>query len=168
MGMNFVAIDFETANESRDSACAVGLVRVENSKVVSKVCRLINPDTYFSSYNIAVHGITESDVVNEPTFDEVWEELKPALAGANFFVAHNAPFDKSVLTRCCEKYNMELPQKEFVCTVQVARKLWDIRPATLPDVCDRLNIELNHHEALSDANACAEIMIAAIQEGYQV
>jgi DNA polymerase III subunit epsilon len=61
--MDFVALDFETANENRDSACALGLVVVENNEIVKKDYWLIRPkELYFNPFNISIHGITPDDV----------------------------------------------------------------------------------------------------------
>jgi DNA polymerase III subunit epsilon len=82
------------------------------------------------------------------------------IEGADYLVAHNAPFDRTVLYACCRAAKTGIHEHEFVCTVQVARNTWNIRPTTLNNVCDFCGIELNHHEALSDARAAANIMIA--------
>jgi len=54
------------------------------------------------------------------------------------------------------------PDLAFRCTVRLARAVWQLRPTTLPDVCAHLRIPLRHHDALSDAEACARIVIAAV------
>lgn len=156
----FVAIDFETADHGRDSACAVGLVRVEKGKVVRREARLIRPPRreFFFTY---IHGIAWADVAEAPSFGEVWEELRGTLEGAGFLAAHNAPFDRGVLSACCARARVEPPPLPFECTVRLARRAWGIRPTTLPDVCRALGIRLRHHDALSDAEACARIVIAA-------
>ena len=59
------------------------------------------------------------------------------------------------------------PEQPFICTVQVARVVWNIYPTKLPDVCRRLRIPLTHHEAASDAEACARIVIAAVKRGWR-
>ena len=169
MSLCFVAIDFETPNREANAACSVGLVRVEDGKIVAKECRLINPQTYFlAEFTEDVHHITADDVKDAPLFDKVWQELSPLLDGADFIAAHNAPFDRSVLYKCCESYKIKPPAQKFVCTVNIARSCWKLDPATLPDVCDHLGIKLNHHEALSDALACAQIVINAIKDGYKI
>jgi len=162
----FASIDFETANHSRDSACAVGIVIAEGGNIVNKIHRLIRPpDPEFTFTHI--HGLRWEDVRGAPFFDEVWLELYKALKGVEFLAAHNAPFDKGVLSACCNTYGVANLNKSFVCTVKVARSQWDIYPTKLPDVCDYLDIDLNHHEALSDAEACARIVIAAEAEGWK-
>lgn len=155
---SFLAIDFETANNYRESACAVGLVRVELGKVVEGFSRLIKPPSRWFVYT-ALHGIEWEDVKNEPTFGEIWSDLKPMFKGVKFLAAHNASFDESVLSACCYQYDIPIPKQPFRCTMRAARDIWNIRPTKLPDVCERLKIKLNHHDAYSDALACAKIMI---------
>ncbi len=162
----FAAVDFETANYSRDSACAVGIVIVSEGKIVEKIHRLIRPpDSYFTFTHI--HGLTWEDVMEEKTFDDVWPEINNQLKEVDFLAAHNAPFDKSVIKASCETYGLTNNLKPFVCTVKVARSHWDIYPTKLPNVCRYLDIELNHHEALSDAEACARIVISAETDGWK-
>lgn len=156
----FVALDFETADRYRDSACAIGLVRVEQGQVAAKAHHLIRPPRRLFEFT-HIHGISWQQVANQPDFAELWPAIAAMLAGADFFVAHNAPFDRSVLYACCRAYGIAPPVPEFVCTVKLARQTWNIRPTKLPNVCDYLGIPLNHHDALSDAEACAQIAIAS-------
>lgn len=161
--MNFVAIDFETADHGRDSACAIGLVRVESGWITERAHRLIRPprpDMVFSY----IHGLSWDDVREAPVFAAVWHDLQPVLAGADFLVAHNAPFDRGVLRACCEAAGLPEPLLPWQCTVRMARQILGIKPANLRHVCDTLGIELRHHEALSDAEACARIMVRSLQE----
>ncbi len=158
--MNFTAIDFETANHKRHSACAVGIVRVENGKIAVKKAFLIRPpESYFRFTHI--HGITWKDVREAPTFRDLWPEIEPLITAGDFLAAHNAPFDRSVLWEACRFYGIRPPCVEFKCTVQIARKVLGIRPADLSNVCRELGIVLHHHQALSDALACAKIVLNA-------
>lgn len=158
----FVAIDFETSGNYRGAACAVGLVRVANGRVTRRVRQLIRPPKSYIMYT-DVHGITWDDVRNKPDFGEAWPILEPVLEGADFLVAHNAGFDKGVLYGCCEFYGLTPPDLPFRCTVQLARRVLNIRPAHLANVCRILGLKLNHHEPLSDAQACAQIALAALR-----
>ncbi len=159
--MNFTAIDFETANPRRYSACAVGLVRVEGGCIVEKRAFFIRPPERWFRFT-HIHGITWDDVKDAPTFRDIWPDIEPLLSAGDFLAAHNAPFDRSVLLKTCEFYRITPPPLEFRCTVQIARKVLGISPANLPEVCRRLDIRLdNHHEALADAMACARIMLYA-------
>ena len=163
---NFAAIDFETANHSRDSACAIGVALVRQGRLVALERRLIRPPTpdFFFTH---VHGIEWEDVRNEPSFAEVWADLHPVFADVDFLAAHNAPFDRSVLHACCETHRLRVPAQPFICTVQMARSVFDIYPTNLPAVCRRLRIPLSHHEAGSDAEACARIVLAAMKHGWR-
>ncbi|TNE38220.1 MAG: exonuclease [Alphaproteobacteria bacterium] len=161
----FLAIDFETANHSPDSACAVGLVRVENGEIVHEEVFLIRPPTpefYFSH----IHGLGWEDVALSPDFGSLWPDMAPLFDGIDFLAAHNAGFDKKVLASCCALYDLEMPTPDFTCTVQLARGMWDVRPTKLPNVAYYLGLELNHHDALSDSRACANIVIAAEKDGW--
>jgi DNA polymerase-3 subunit epsilon len=161
-GPTFVALDFETADYPPDSACALGLVRVENHRIVQRTYSLIKPPRkkFIFTY---IHGITWEDVANQPTFGELWPTYSPMLEGIDFLAAHNASFDRSVLHRCCAAAGLDPPEIPFRCTVQLARRTWNIKPTKLNNVCDHLGITLKHHFAASDAEACALIVIAAHQ-----
>ncbi len=156
----FLAIDFETANPSSDSACSIGLVRGENGRIVHEEVHLIRPPNSWFQFT-EIHGLTWEHVRDALTFEGVWPKIKPLFEGVNFIAAHNAGFDRKVLESCCELYKLEKPTHPYICTVQLARKTWSIFPTRLPNVCEVLGIELKHHEALSDARACAKIVIAA-------
>jgi len=162
----FVAIDFETANNSRASACSVGLVTVADSQIISEEVFLIKPPSKQFLFT-DIHGLTWDDVKNEPTFDELWPILDKIISSADYLVAHNAPFDKGVLNKCCEEYDIQSPDVPFMCTVRLARSQWGITPTKLNNVCDALDIPLNHHEALSDARASAKIVMIAESEGWK-
>lgn len=161
--MNFTAIDFETANYFPDSACSVGLVKIKESKIIEKEHILIRPRTKWFQFT-DIHGITWEDVKNEPSFDEIWPSIKKYFRGVEFLVAHNASFDKRVLHACCEKYCIEIPNKRFECSLQLSRRLWKLDSHNLPTVCDHLNIKLKHHDAMSDAIACAKIVLHAAKK----
>jgi DNA polymerase-3 subunit epsilon len=158
----FVAIDFETADYGRDSACAVGLVRVENNKIVRSETHLIRPPRQTFVFT-EIHGLTWADVKDAPTFKQLWDKLDGFFKEAEFFAAHNASFDKGVLNACCAQAGLAVPVQPFRCTVKLARNVLKISPAKLSHVCHHLSIPLNHHNALSDAMACAKIMITVLE-----
>jgi DNA polymerase-3 subunit epsilon len=163
MTPTFVAIDFETADYGADSACAIGLVRVEDRTIVAREARLIRPPRRYIRFS-CLHGITWARVEVAPTFADVWPQLSPLLDGAEYLVAHNAGFDRGVLHTCCTIARLDVPRQAFVCSMREARRKWGIRPTRLPDVCRHLGLSLKHHDALSDAEAAARIMIAARAE----
>ena len=150
MKNNFTAIDFETAQGKRWSICQVGLVRVENGIIKQTINKLIcPPDNYYFYRNIDIHGISAEDTYNAPTFSAFWNEIKPFIQNQTV-VAHNGAFDFSCLYQTLEYYN--LPQPTF--TQQCTYKIYGENLASL---CKKHKIKLNHHDALSDAMACAEL-----------
>lgn len=165
--MNFLAIDFETADYEPDSACAVGLVRVESGKIVASKSYLIKPPRKYIYFEY-LHGIGWDDLKDQPTFAGRWEQIQRLMVGVDFLVAHNARFDEGVLTACCRKARIEVPPIPFQCTMKIARRLWNIRPTNLPAVCRHFKIRLNHHDATSDSEACARIMIEALKKEHNL
>lgn len=160
----FVAIDFETADYSRDSACAVALVVAEKGKIVKHFYSLIRPPRKYFQFTW-LHGISWDDVADKPTFGELWPEMAPLFDGVEFIAAHNASFDRGVLAACCQLYNKNPVVDRYLCTMRLARRLWDIHPTKLSDVCGQFDITLNHHHAGSDALACAKIVLKAYTSG---
>jgi|SRR5271157_3236071 DNA polymerase-3 subunit epsilon len=160
----FAAIDFETADYGRDSACAVAVVVAEERNIVCKEYFLIRPPRkdFVFSY---LHGITWRDVKDKPAFDEVWNRIRKQFAGIDFVAAHNASFDRGVLHTCCDNFGIKPPATEYLCTMKLSRRVWGIRPTKLSDVCRHLCIPLQHHDAASDALACAKIVLEASEKG---
>jgi DNA polymerase-3 subunit epsilon len=164
---SFAALDFETADYGRDSACALAVVRVEGGTIVAKEARLIRPPRQDFVFTY-LHGIAWEDVAGEPEFPAVWDELSPLCDGVDFLAAHNASFDRSVLRSCCEASGRPMPEPPFQCTVRLARDVWNLYPTKLNNVCDYLHIPLQHHDAASDAEACARIVLAALADGVRL
>jgi DNA polymerase-3 subunit epsilon len=162
MPSRFLAIDFETANYQSDSACSIGLVRVHDNVIVEQEHFFIQPP-YKNFVFTSLHGISWKTVEDAPLFSELWPKLKPLFKGVDFLIAHNASFDRKVLNSCCDRYGIEAPKIDFKCTVQLARKNLGIYPTNLPAVCKVLQIPLKHHDAISDALACAKIAIASFE-----
>ncbi len=162
----FVAIDFETANARRDSACAVGLAACCGDGIVLSRSYLIRPPSAHFTFT-GLHGLAWKHVRKAPTFAELWPTLRAWIDVAAFLAAHNASFDRSVLHACCARYRLRPTRTPFVCTVRLARSRWGIRPTKLPDVCRRLGISLHHHDPVADAAACAQIVLAARANGWR-
>ena len=158
----FAAIDFETADYKRDSACAVGAVLVRNNRIAERYYQLIRPPRKKFVFTY-IHGLSWNDVRDSPTFRKMWPDLRDFIDEAGFLVAHNAPFDRGVLQVCCEAAKIMPPRHEFRCTMQMARAKWSLPSAKLPVVCKHLRIPLDHHNALSDAEACAKIAMKALR-----
>ena len=160
--MNFVAIDFETANASRSSPCALGITVIKNGAIATSKHWLIRPhELRFDYFNIAIHGITPEMVRDESEFDALWPEIQPYLA-QNPVVAHNAAFDMSVLRKTLDLYGLQYPATSYLCSVLLAKNTWPgLSSYRLDDLAGHLEFALTHHNAASDANGAAAIVLAA-------
>ena len=155
---DFVAIDFETANTNRNSACQIGICQVQNGAITGQRSWLIKPPSKIFTFS-DLHGITYSMVKNQLTFIELWPVIRPYLE-QQIVAAHNAKFDMSVLSAMLAYYQLPVPEFQVVDSLDAARKNWpNLQNHRLSTVAEFLSIDLNHHEALSDARACAEIIL---------
>ncbi len=150
---SFTAIDFETATWSPSSICQVGMVRVEDGEITQKVNRLVRPpkNSYFYK-NIEVHGIRPEDTEEAPTFDVVWHEDMKLLIEDQIVVAHSIGFDANCLRNALAFYDEIQPVFEERCTLKIYRR-------GLSYLSKKYKIQLDHHDALSDANACAQLYL---------
>ena len=162
MALDFVAIDFETANSSPASPCAVGLVRVSGGEIAESLSMLFRPPSphnWFHHGNIQVHGIHPEDVADAPEFEDVLPELLLFTAGLPL-IAHNASFDMGVLTKTAEHIGFDLPNLNYACSLKMARKTYHLDSYRLNAVAYAIgHEEFQHHDALADSDACARIVL---------
>lgn len=148
--MNFTAIDFETAQGYRWSICQVGLVRIENDEITQKLDILVQPpDNYYWKQFTEIHGITKDMTKDAPSFDKVWPLIEPFITGQNV-VAHNSAFDFSCIKQTLDWYGVEVPEFIGHCTYRIFGQ-------SLSNLSSRYGITLDHHNAISDALACADL-----------
>ena len=159
----FIAIDFETANNHRNSACALGIAVVEDLVITDKFYTLIKPPQDYFLFT-GIHGITRRDVIDKPVFGDLWPEIREYFNNIDFVAAHNVVFDRGVLEACCAYYGIKKPETRYKCTLQMARKRLNLNRNNLDKVAEYFGIELIHHHALSDTLACAEIMIRFMKD----
>jgi DNA polymerase III subunit epsilon len=159
--MNFIAIDFETANSRRSSVCAIGLAIVEEGVITGSSHMLIRPDPCdFDPYNVAIHGITESMVQEAPRFEDIWSDLEKRISVP--LVAHNASFDMSVLRKSLDQFEQPYPELDYFCTMVIAKVVWpEYEKYKLNYIASKHNIKFEHHNAEEDAVTCAKIAIEA-------
>lgn len=151
----FIALDFETAQPARHTPCAIGLVKVVNGVITQKIFTLIKPpDNEYSLHNVAVHGISALHSEDAPEFPEVYELIKKMING-QMVVCHNAGFDISVLRESMNFHGIN--GKDISFSFQDTLKLYGNKP--LNECCSLCGIDLHHHDALSDAEACARIFM---------
>jgi DNA polymerase-3 subunit epsilon len=160
--ISFTAIDFETANQSPASPCAVGLVRVRDGKIVDTLEMLFQPPSphdWFAEQNIRVHGITAAEVKLAPNWLEALPEIL-LFAEDDTLIAHNASFDMGVLSAAASAVDFDLPPLRYGCSLRMARRSYNLDSYRLNAVAYAAGHEdFRHHDALADADACARITI---------
>lgn len=165
-GINFIAIDFETATGKRASICEAGICVVRDGKVVKTRSWLVRPEgNYYSYWNIQIHGIRPQDTLYAPEFPEVWAEIAAYLKECPVLVAHNAAFDISCIRHSLELYGLEKPDITYYCSLRAARRIYNFGCNTLDYLCDQFGIPCeNHHRAGDDAEMCARLFLKELKD----
>jgi DNA polymerase-3 subunit epsilon len=157
-----VALDVETADAQHTRICSIALVRIEDGKIAGEWSSLVRPPEPPAPRNVEVHGLSWAELHDAPTFPDVWKIVLGLLDGADAVVAHWAKFDREALERNCRLEGQPPIHLPWLCTVDLSKATWPQLPNhKLPTVASHLGIGLKHHEALSDAQACARIYLAA-------
>ena len=159
----FWALDGETANTDLSSICQIGMVQYRNGELMDSWSSLVNPGSYFDPYNVSIHGITETDVMGAPVFKDVFATLTERLSGA--VLVHHGHFDRTAFARCYDRFLLDPIDCAWLDNTKVVRRTWSEfsqRGYGLKNLAKHFGIELDHHDALSDANAAAQIMLRAI------
>ena len=160
LNKTFFFVDIETANSRNDTICAIGAIIIKNGEE-KHFYSLIDPKVHITNTNI--HEISDDDVIGEPTLDEFWQSISQYLEDDYIIVGHNVPFDISVLEKDLERYNINFNPIKKVDTMSIAKDIYynyqtqsgDLKLDTL---CDKLNIDINHHNAESDITATKEVL----------
>ena len=165
-GLNFIAIDFETATGRRASVCEAGICVVRDGRIVETRSWLVRPqDNMYSYWNMQTHGIRPNDTEQSPEFPEVWAEISGYLDECPVLVAHNAAFDISCIRSSLELYSLPKPDVTYYCSLRAARKLYDFGCNTLDYLCDQFEIPCGqHHRAGDDAEMCARLFIREVKD----
>jgi DNA polymerase-3 subunit epsilon len=167
--LNFIALDFETANHYRKSVCSIGMVKVENGKIVDEFYSLVKPTPFnFEPLFTRIHGLNEVDCFKAPEFNRIWSSIS-SWFNNQIILGHNVSFEKSVLKHLSLEYQIDFNVLEFMCSLNISRKLLPgLENHKLPKVYNYLfNKKMKHHNALDDARAAAEIMIS-FQSGHYI
>jgi DNA polymerase-3 subunit epsilon len=163
--MHFVAIDFETAKYTRESACSVGLVKFLDGKAADTYYSLIRPPVLYIRPDFTdIHGLTVNDVRDAPRFADVWQDRLLPFIGDLPLAAHNAAFDMGVLRAVLEWYDLPVPPLSHFCTLKLARAAWpDLKSHALTSLGQHFGIVYAAHNALADAQTCGIIASKAAE-----
>ena len=156
---SFVVFDIETTGFSSvtNHIIEIGAVKVENGKIVDRFSTYVNPQEPIPYRITKLTTITDADVMDAPTIDQVLPEFFAFCEGC-VLVAHNASFDTGFIKENARK--LELPYAyTHVDTLAMARVLLpQLAKFTLDHVAKTVGVSLeNHHRAVDDAEATAEI-----------
>ena len=171
--LDYIAIDFETANWYKNSACSVGAVRFIDGVETDSCYSLIHPaKMYFiPEWTNEIHHISYNDVRKKPYFPEVWDTLVMPFINKTPgipLVAHNGnQFDMPLIRDCCDYYGMALPQLEYFDSLTIARRTWpEMKNHQLTHLGEVFGIEYLAHDALEDSRVCGKLVkIAADKWG---
>jgi len=163
--MNFIALDFETANADLSSICQVGLVAFRDGKIADTYTTLVGPDDYFDSINISIHGIDEDRVRGAPRFQDIHPKLSSLVTGA-VVVCHTL-FDRAAMQRASAKYRLTDVTCRWLDTSRVVRRAWSQYAKAgygLGNLTREFGISFSHHDAAEDARATGMILLKAMEE----
>ena len=125
-------------------------------KYINPQGRSVNPEA------LAVHGISDADLVGKPTFNEICEDLVSFIEGADL-VAHNANFDIGFLNAEFARLGIQpIDPGRVIDTLAIARRKHPMGPNSLDALCRRYGIDNSHrtrHGALLDSELLAEVYI---------
>lgn len=165
-GLNFTAVDVETANDNWGSVCQIGAVRFRDGEETESRTWLCTPPPgleYFDEVNVSIHGITADDVADASPFADAAAELFEFL-GTDTLVAHNAQFDSTALRTGLRTAKAPVPDVRLACSLALARDasragVIDVANHKLPTVASVVGADdFQHHEATADARAAGAIV----------
>lgn len=162
-GGKFTFVDVEIPNINNDKICAISIIVVENHQIVLRHTELIDPKTFFSSYNVNIHGITQKQVRKARTLERYWKDYGRYFGEEYIIGAHNTLSDISVLNKDLARFKEKIRAKKYIDTMDImsrfyfqgSQKSGDLR---LDNIARRLGIAIDHHNPESDVNACFEIV----------
>lgn len=161
LSTKYVSVDIETTglNPLTDVITEIGAVKIENGVITETWTTLIDPKRKLDPKNIALTGITDEMLEGQPLIEDVFGDFALFTEGCKL-VGHNIiDFDSRFLESCAKKIGYEF-SKEYEDTVVLAPKLLPmLKRFKLNVVAEHFGIEFNHHRALSDAMATAEVFL---------
>ncbi len=163
--MEFVAVDVETANPDMASVCQIGVAVFTGREVADEWESLVDPRDWFSPFNVCVHGITEDMVIGAPTIPDIAPEIRDRMQGR--VVVCHTPFDRISIHQAFAAHDLEVPSSTWLDSARVARRAWPEVCRSgygLANVCSLIGYQFAHHDALEDAKAAGQVLLAASAE----
>ena len=165
LSQEFVVFDLETTGFSNinDKITEIGAVKIRDFKIVDRFSELVNPEKDISYRVQELTGITNEMVKDKPTIEEILPKFME-FVGNDVLVAHNADFDTGFIMQKCKEQGLEYKNKK-VDTLMLARiMLPNLKRYKLDKVAKEVGVQLlNHHRAVDDAEATANIYIKFLE-----
>lgn len=153
----FCVIDIEaTGSTTWGELLEIGAVKVKNKKIIDSFESLVRV-SYIPPVIVELTGINARMIERAPRPGSVLSEFKLFLKDS-IFVAHNANFDFSYLDHSLKLCDLGPLLNQKLCTYQLSRKLIDTPKHGLAHLKEHLDIKSEHHRALSDARAAAQVL----------
>ncbi|MDR5658225.1 PolC-type DNA polymerase III [Serpentinicella sp. ANB-PHB4] len=161
----FVVFDIETTGLSNKyhSITEIGAIKVKNGEIIDKFSSFVNPQMVIPDEIIKLTGITNEMVQDSPTIEEILPQFIK-FCGNSCLVAHNSDFDLGFIQESCKKLNYTI-KNSVLDTLKLSRVLLtDLKRHKLNTIARYFKISLeNHHRAIDDALATAQIFIKFIE-----
>ncbi len=161
----YVVFDLETTGLSNvhDRITEIGAVKISGGEVVDEFSTLVNPEQTISAKITRITGITNEMVREAPTIESILPSFVKFTKNC-VLVAHNADFDIGFLRENMQKQGFYFDY-QVLDTLKLSRQLLkNLKKYKLNSVAKALDVKLeNHHRAVYDARATAEIFIKLIQ-----
>ncbi len=162
---SFISIDVETASKyERGSICQLSIAEYKNGNIDTIYDSLINPLCELDPTLCHIHGIMPNDIKHAPCFKEAWIEIAPLIKDKKV-ICHNAIFDISAIEKAMYDNKIDPMEIIYTCSLMASRRAWPGLPTyRLNSLCERFGIEIDHHNAASDARACCELTLRICEE----
>ncbi len=162
---SYVVFDIETTGLSaiNDMITEIGGIRVVNGEIKDTFSQLVNPERPIPEFITNLTGITDEMVKDKPTIDEVILDFNDFIKD-DVLVAHNATFDIGFIREKMGLNDLEL-NNPILDTLELSRTVFPkLKNHKLNTVAKHLDVSLeNHHRAVDDATATAEIFIKIME-----
>ncbi len=162
----FSVIDFETTGTSPQNSRAIeiGIIKIQNLKIVDSFTSLINPGQHIPPFIENLTGITNEDVWDAPTFEQISDKVLKFIDNT-ILVGHNLSFDHAFLKNECLRNEIKLPELLQICTLKISREIFpELKSKSLGNMLRHFKIRHHDvHRALGDATATAKLLLKLLE-----
>ena len=167
---DFVAFDIEMPTQAVFAISAIGITVVKDGRISDRFYSLVDPQTKFSKYVVELIGITPEMVKGAPTLPQLWKRISAYFTNGSLIVSHGAHGDILTLAAALNRYGIEWGGEiSYLCTCDLTLgESPDLEHHSLDYLCEHFGVELLHHNAQSDSDGCAEVLLRYISDGAEL